>query len=397
MKGCPWGKVLAGSSLALVLACGGLAPATAQATAEPEGAGAARPPVVLLEIHHQGTVVLLEQTPLASLATAKLGDAGEGSLLLKLQGEAGGFGYTATAAARTADRERPYGRVELPEATLAWRWGAAVLEAGKQTLSWGKGFIARPSFPLREKTSYLTVSLDLPLFQEVASTGIAWADWGDTAPLLWGRVSWLFAASDLDLGLAGGPGRRPVPAAAYSTDLGRGWEWHAELSLPQGSDRLYPTGDLQTPLAPRKAEENQLYPRGLVGVEYLSPSGVMTVLEFYHQADGYNGAEADQFWQLSRAPWGVGPVLNQLQTGGFLRQNYAALAVTQAGGGNWWWQGSHLANLDDGSGVSRFQLTYLGQKDLEPGLDLSYYGGKPESEFGALARWEIATRLTLYF
>ncbi|MBE3575114.1 MAG: hypothetical protein IMW99_06675 [Firmicutes bacterium] len=363
------------------------------------------PPEATLEIQNQWEMVALDPTPLAPFAAGSLRDWGQGALVLKVRGEMAGWVYAAEMNAQTADRAGPYSRVEFPEAVLSRDLGPAipaVLEIGKKPFSWGKGFIAQPSSPFRSGQSYWEVSVDLPAWGQVAGAGAAWERWGGAAPLLWARTSLLFATSDLSLGLYGGSGRRAQAAAAYSVDLGKGWELHAELGLQRGSDRLYPTpgGAVfpgQTGLAADRKDDTRVYPRALVGVEFLAPGGILTILETFHQADGYDDAQAAAFWRLSQEPWGAGVVLEQLGERTLLRRDYAALAVTRAAQGDWTWELSHLANLDDGSGVSRAKLAYTGQGDLEPGVELIRFWGTQCSEFGALARWELTASLRFSF
>ena len=191
----------------------------------------------------------------------------------------------------------------------------ATLDLGKKVFKWGKGyawnpvgFIARfkdPNNPEEAMEGYIGVGLDLiksfsgPL-QTVALTTVALPVWrdvnedfgdGDNVNLA-AKLYLLYRDVDIDLLWYTGNSRTTRYGLDFSTNLATNFEIHAEVAhIPNQSQKILTAdGTIETH---EFADTSYL-----LGLRYLTESDITTIIEYYHNDDGYTEDERNRFFQL---------------------------------------------------------------------------------------------------
>jgi hypothetical protein len=225
------------------------------------------------------------------------------------------FNWTAQAYAQQ-DQERWADNADIFEAYASIKpTPQATLDMGKKVFKWGKGyawnpvgFIDRPKDPNNPEEAmegYIGVGLDLikslsgPL-QTVALTSVALPVWRDVNEDFGQHDNVNFAAKlyllyrdvDIDLLWYTGDSRSSRYGLDFSTNLAANFEIHAEVAhIPKQSQRfLTADGSIET----REFADTSY----LLGLRYLTESDITTIIEYYHNDDGYSEDEQDRFFQL---------------------------------------------------------------------------------------------------
>jgi len=220
-------------------------------------------------------------------------------------------------------------RAEGRQDDIDWTDNAAVLEAnisvkptaavtldlGKRAFKWGKGyawnpagFIGRskdPNNPEESLEGYIGAGVDLiksfdgPL-QTVALTTVVlpvWQgvneDFGVANRInLAAKIYLLYRDIDIDLVVFAGDSRSARYGIDFSTNLTTNFEIHGELAYLSGIRQKYLTE------AGTLAERERSVTSYLLGLRYLTESDITTILEFYHNGNGYSESEQARFFRL---------------------------------------------------------------------------------------------------
>lgn len=191
----------------------------------------------------------------------------------------------------------------------------ATLDLGKKVFKWGKGyawnpvgFIARfkdPNNPEEAMEGYIGVGFDLiksfsgPL-QTVALTTVALPVWrdvnedfgdGDNVNLA-AKLYLLYRDVDIDFLWYTGNSRTTRYGLDFSTNLATNFEIHAEVAhIPNQSQKILTAdGSIETH---EFADTSYL-----LGLRYLTESDITTIIEYYHNDDGYTEDERNRFFQI---------------------------------------------------------------------------------------------------
>ena len=192
---------------------------------------------------------------------------------------------------------------------------STTIELGKKTFKWGKGyawnpvgFISRPKDPNEPEEAmegFIGAGLDLirsfagPL-RTVALTTVAlpvWQgvneDFGDRDNLnLAAKLYFLFHDTDIDLLWYGGNSRTTRYGLDFSRNLTTNLEIHGELAHT-------PHQPVRVLMPDRSVTTHDVADTSwLVGLRYLSERELTTIVEYYHNGDGYSTEEMDRFFNL---------------------------------------------------------------------------------------------------
>lgn len=302
------------------------------------------------------------------------------------------------------------------------------LELGKKTFKWGKGyawnpvaFIDRakdPEDPEEAMEGFITAGTDLvrslsgPL-QTAALTAVALPVWqgvnedfgaaGHTN--FAARLYLLYRDTDIDLVYFTGDSRSSRYGFDFSKNLATNFEVHGELAhTPAQRQRLLTeSGDL----AQREVSDTSF----LAGIRYLSERDVTTIIEYYHNGDGYTEDELSRFFSLAKEAGD----LHQSAGGDALLGEKADLArsgyaVPQAGRNYLYaritikepWDVLYFSpgltgilNLDDRSYSAGPELLYTGFTNFELRARLILVNGGSGTEYGEKqnrSRFELRLR-----
>ncbi len=191
----------------------------------------------------------------------------------------------------------------------------ATLDLGKKVFKWGKGyawnpvgFIDRPKDPNNPEEAlegFVGAGLDLiksfsgPL-QTAALTTVALPVWrdvnedfgeGDNVNLA-AKLYLLYRDVDIDLLWYTGNSRSTRYGLDFSTNLATNFEIHAEVAhIPKQTRKVLEADGsvVVTELADTSY---------LLGLRYLTENDITTIVEYYHNDDGYTETEEDRFFQL---------------------------------------------------------------------------------------------------
>lgn len=191
----------------------------------------------------------------------------------------------------------------------------ATVDLGKKVFKWGKGyawnpvsFIDRPKDPNNPEEAlegFIGLGLDLiksysgPL-QTIALTTVAlpvWQgvneDFGESDNInLAAKLYLLYRDIDIDLLWFSGNSRSSRYGVDFSTNLAANFELHGEVAhIPAQQRRILMPGGVL-------AIEEEADTSYLLGIRYLTENDVTSIIEFYHNDDGYSEAEMDRFFQL---------------------------------------------------------------------------------------------------
>ncbi len=262
------------------------------------------------------------------------------------------------------------------------------LRLGRQKIAWGTGFAWNPTNYLGADKNRADLSADSPgvdaLDLEAGWEKIAGAvvirpadnpgDWG-----LAGRIG----LTSLDLSLSGFvQGDRKGAGGDISLTAGD-WVVHAEAAWKAGAQRAYvhDAGGIHEILT-RPAGE--YYFHGVLGAYRNFSGGWFALIEYYHNGEGWTGAEAAAYFAADPAIRSD-PLL-AADFGGELRRNYLFCQAHKEG---FLHDGaaaglSLLFNLDDGSRFLAPELSYAWKQDVRLHLRAGLFQGAAESEFGSL-------------
>jgi len=282
----------------------------------------------------------------------------------------------------------------------------ASIDLGKKAFKWGKGyawnpvgFINRtkdPNNPEESLEGYIAAELDLiksfsgPL-QTMALTTVLLPvhdnlneDFGKHDNLnLAARLYLLYRDVDIDFLLYTGNSRTSRYGFDFSTNLATNFEIHGELAhIPrQPQKTLNADGSVET----REIADTSY----LFGFRYLTENDVTTIMEYYHNDDGYTEQERNRFFELVDdadslfTKTGDDSLYNKaasISEGGYNRpqngRNYLYAKVTQK---------------------EPFDLLYF-----TPGvtgiinLDDESFSLSPEAVYTAFTNWELRLRYSLF-
>lgn len=152
----------------------------------------------------------------------------------------------------------------------------------------------------------------------------------------------------------------------------------------------------------------------LLGLRYLTENDITTIVEFYHNDDGYTEQETTQFFQLLDTGYnqflatGSDVLLQQatlISESGYARPQtgrdylYARITMKDPFDLLYFTPGiTAIANLDDLSYSLSPELTYTGFTNWEMRLRLSYLNGATYSEYGEKQNSnKVEARLRYFF
>ena len=302
---------------------------------------------------------------------------------------------------------------------LAWADKADVFEAyasykprpettidlGKKAFKWGKGyawnpvgFIARPKDPNNPEEAlegYIAGGVDLiksfpGSLQTIALTTVVLPVWNDVNEdfgeadnvNLVAKLYLLYQDIDIDLVWFMGNSRSTRYGADFSTNLATNFEIHGEVAhVPGQKTKVLTSGGV---LSVREEADTSY----LLGFRYLSENDITSIVEFYHNDDGYSEAEMDLFFQL------VADANSQYLTTGNNALFHQAQLVGQSGYGKPQPGRNYLyARI---TSKEPFDILYL-----TPGvtaivnLDDNSYSLSPELVYSGYKNWELRLRASV--
>lgn len=305
------------------------------------------------------------------------------------------------------------------------------LDLGKKVFKWGKGyawnpvgFIDRskdPNNPEEALEGYVGGGFDLVKsyggdLHTVALTAVAlpvWRgvneDFGEQDRVnLAAKLYMLYRDTDIDFVWYTGNSRSTRYGVDFSKNLATNLEIHGELAhIPRQKYRvLTEAGQLTT----REVSDTSY----LLGLRYLTENDITTIVEFYHNDDGYTELETTQFFQLLDTGYnqflitGSDALLQQatlVSESGYARPQtgrdylYARITMKDPFDLLYFTPGiTAIANLDDLSYSLSPELTYTGFTNWEMRLRLSYLNGATYSEYGEKQNSnKVEARLRYFF
>lgn len=280
----------------------------------------------------------------------------------------------------------------------------ATIDLGKKVFKWGKGyawnpvgFIDRPKDPNNPEEAlegFNGAELDLiksfsgPL-QTVALTTIALPAWqgvnedfGETDNInLAAKLYLLYRDTDIDLLWYTGNSRTTRYGFDFSKNLATNFEIHGELAhVPKQNQKVLNDGGS---LTTREVSDTSY----LLGIRYLTENDITSIIEFYHNDDGYTETEMERFFQL------VDNAYNQFLGTSIETPFRQAITVSQSG--------YSLPQL--GRDYLYARITQKEPFDIlyfTPGLTAiinfadQSYSVSPEAVYTGFTNWEMRLRLT---
>jgi len=190
------------------------------------------------------------------------------------------------------------------------------LDVGKKTSKWGKGyawnpvgFIDRPKDPNNPEDAmegYIVTGLDLvksydgPL-QTMALTTVLLPVWqgvneefgAENNLNVAAKLYLLYRDTDIDLVWFTGNSRSTRYGLDFSRNLATNFEIHGELAhTPEQRRKVL--DEFSGSLVARQSSDTSY----LLGLRYLTEDDVTTIVEFYHNDDGYTEEEQESFFRL---------------------------------------------------------------------------------------------------
>jgi hypothetical protein len=291
----------------------------------------------------------------------------------------------------------------------------ATIELGKKVFKWGKGyawnpvgFIDRPkdaNNPEEALEGLIGAGLDLiksfsGSLQTAALTMVAlpvWQgvneDFGELHDInLASKLYLLYYDVDIDLIVLSGDRRNDRYGLDFSMNLATNFEIHGEVAhTPKQAQKiLTDTGAIEI-----REDTDTSY---LTGLRYLSQSDITTIIEYYHNDDGYSVQEQKLFYELVdnahdllalNGDTSLFSTASLLSQGAYGRpqsgRNYLYVRVTQKEPFDLLYitpGSSAILNLDDESFSVTPEVIYTGLTDWELRLRFSLLEGSYDSEFG---------------
>ena len=190
------------------------------------------------------------------------------------------------------------------------------LDVGKKTSKWGKGyawnpvgFIDRPKDPNNPEDAmegYIVTGLDLvksydgPL-QTMALTTVLLPVWqgvneefgAENNLNVAAKLYLLYRDTDIDLVWYTGNSRSTRYGVDFSRNLAANFEIHGELAHVPEQRRMV-LDESSGSSVPRQGSDTSY----LLGLRYLTEDDITTIVEFYHNDDGYTEEEQESFFRL---------------------------------------------------------------------------------------------------
>ena len=305
------------------------------------------------------------------------------------------------------------------------------IDAGKKTLKWGKGYAWNPvAFADRPKdpddpelamegymvgTADLIRSFDGPL-KTVSVTPVFFpvydhvnADFGNPDKLnTAGRLYLLFYDTDIDFMFMTGGSRPDRYGFDFARNITTSLEVHGEYAWLKNSRKYIVNADSSASLI----EENEN--RFLVGLRYLTSFDLTTIIEFYHQSNGFSRDEMKNFYSLVHQGFDTyqttGNTMGlsraaRLAESGYARpnamRNYLYVRLSQKEPFDILYFTPSLTcmvNTDDLSASIMPELLYTGITNVELRLRAAVLVGSGDSEFGEKQNsYRIELRAGFYF
>ena len=288
------------------------------------------------------------------------------------------------------------------------------LDAGKRTLSWGKGyafnpvgFIQRPkdpNDPELAREGYILASasavrsFDGPL-KTVAFTPVLLpvedninADYGETGHTnLAARLYLLYRDTDIDFLALGGGSRSARYGLDFSRNLGTNFELHGEWAYLTSATR--PVLDAAGTVTPVREAVHS----ALLGLRYLTANDITTILEYYYNGGGYTRDEMQTWFRFvhdAYAQYLASSSTALLQRALSLQSSYARpsamrqylyLRVSQKEPFDILYFTpaiTVIGNLEDGSASLVPELLYTGVTNFEFRMRAYFLAGRRLSDFG---------------
>ena len=282
----------------------------------------------------------------------------------------------------------------------------ASIDLGKKAFKWGKGyawnpvgFINRtkdPNNPEESLEGYIVAELDLiksfsgPL-QTMALTTVLLPvgdnineDFGKSDNLnLAAKLYLLYQDVDIDFLLYTGNSRTTRYGFDFSTNLATNFEIHGELAhIPKQAQKiLNADGSVET----REIADTSY----LLGLRYLTENDITTIIEYYHNDDGYTKQELNQFFELvddADDLYGKAASISEGSYGGTqVGRNYLYAKITQKEPFDllYFIPGvTTIINLDDESFSLTPEAVYIGFTNWELRLRYSLLVGSSFTDFG---------------
>lgn len=289
-----------------------------------------------------------------------------------------------------------------------------VVDLGKKVFKWGKGyawnpvaFIDRPKDPNDPEEAlegYIGAGFDAirslsdsPL-QTVALTAVALPVWQgvnedfgtrDNVNLA-AKLYFLLYDTDIDLLCYTGNSRSTRYGLDFSRNLTTSLELHGEIAhTPRQSMQLLDENSLMTTAVVRDTS-------WLVGLRHLTESELTTIVEFYHNDDGYSEAEQSRFFALVESgvaqyeSTGATTLLGRAANASQLYSRpqasrdylYARLSQKDPFDILYFSPGlTAIMNLDDQSWSMAPEMVYTGFTNWEARLRVTALGGGANSEY----------------
>jgi len=305
------------------------------------------------------------------------------------------------------------------------------IDAGKKTLKWGKGYAWNPvAFADRPKDpddpelameGYIVGTADFirsfagPL-KTVSVTPVIFpvydhinADFGNTDKLnVAGRLYFLIYDTDVDLMFMTGGSRPDRYGFDFSRNITTNLEIHGEYAWLQNSRKIV----LNSAGVAGIVEQNEQ--RFLVGLRHLTSFDLTTIVEFYHQSNGFTADEMKNFYSLIHQSFnayqttGDGTGLAramQFAESGYARpnamRNYLYVRLSQKEPFDILYFTPSLTcmiNTDDLSASIIPELLYTGFTNVELRLRAAALTGAGNSEFGEKQNsYRVELRAGFYF
>jgi hypothetical protein len=306
-----------------------------------------------------------------------------------------------------------------------------VLDAGKKTMKWGKGyawnpvaFLDRPKNPDDPDLALegygvfsidYTKSFDGPL-KTVSLTPVLVPvgdsineDFGDRSYLNFaGKLYLLFYDTDLDLTFLSGGSRTPRVGLDFSRNITTNLEVHGEWAWTSDAKKTAVDSNGKPAFS---TANGQSY---LLGLRYLSPQDTTVIFEYYRNEAGFTVRETEAYFSFVHAAYDLyrrtgndGPIqraatFSQGLYGRFTpMQDYLYLRVSQKEPGDILYLTpavTGIYNLDDRSFSLSPELLYTGFTNWEFRLKGTYLSGATLSEFGEKPNdYRIELRVRYYF
>ncbi|BCL61414.1 hypothetical protein DGMP_21070 [Desulfomarina profundi] len=320
--------------------------------------------------------------------------------LFKLAGQQDNTGWTDSG-----DIYEVYSRVKIFENSM--------VDLGKKAFGWGKGyawnpvgFVNRskdPNDPQESLEGYVTGELELiKSFSESNSPGnmalttllIPVSDaindeFGEGNGVnLAGKLYLLYQNTDIDFLFFIGGSRSSRFGVDFSRNITSNFEIHGEAAYITSKDRVLLLENGST-----RHEENSVW-SGLFGLRYLTANDLTSIIEYYHNGNGYTEEERVLFYrQITEGGVVVDEQtlrqLRELSLYGYSRpyagRNYLYAKFTQKEPFDilYFTPGlTTIVNLDDQSASFTPELTYAGFTNFEIRLRFSLLTGSSLSEYG---------------